>query len=549
MKRRNFLRILPSVGATSFAVNGFSMRPFANEKMAQILGSCDDVSERTLVLIQLKGGNDGLNNIIPIAQYSQYAALRPSIKIAESNLLALDNTLADKDKVGLHPSLSPIKALYEKGWASIVQGVGYASMNQSHFKGTDLWLSGGDSTVANNSLSSGWMGRSLQAMYPDVKGAPTTEMPDPLGLQIGDPSPSLGFHTETEHQNAINLSGQDVAGFYSLVQTIGGAPVVNVPDSEHGDELNYIMNVERSVNKYAARISQVFNAGSNSTVAYANNSFSNQLKTVARLIRGGCKTKIYLCQLGGFDTHNAQTEINATESGTHADLLANMATGVKAFFDDLEALGIADKVTACTFSEFGRCAKENGSYGSDHGTLEPVYVFGKHIKAGVQGTNVNLSDLTQDNQLKGVQFDYRRIFTTLLQDWLGANNYVLDQTMFDGFTKMPLLDTPSIADPGCYIGGTITDATEAAALRAFSVFPNPANIITSASLISDTAYDARLTLHSMGGSVVFSNTVRVEAGENYFDIDVFSLTSGTYFVRIENKNNGRAQVAKLNVVR
>jgi len=549
MKRRNFLRIIPSVGATSFAVNGFAMRPFANSKMAQVLGSCDDIGERTLVLIQLKGGNDGMNNIIPLAQYSQYANLRPSIKIAENKLLQLDSTLADKDKVGLHPSLSPVKALYEKGWASIVQGVGYASMNQSHFKGTDLWLSGGDSTIANNNVGSGWMGRSLQAMFPDVLGAPTTAMPDPLGLQVGDPSPSLGFHTETEHQNSINLSGQDVTGFYSLIQTIGGAPVVNIPDSEHGDELAYIMNVERSVNKYAARISQVFNAGSNSSVTYSNNGFANQLKTVARLIRGGCKTKIFLCQLGGFDTHDGQVEINDTGIGTHAGLLTTMAEGVKAFFDDLEMMGIADKVTACTFSEFGRCAKENGSYGCDHGTLEPVYVFGKHVKAGVQGTNVNLSDLTQDNQLKGVQFDYRRIFTTLLQDWLGSNNYVLDQTMFDGFDKMGLLDTASIADPSCYLGGTVTDTTEASALRAFSIFPNPASVIAGVTVMSEASYDARLTLHSVGGTMVFANNVRVEAGENNFDIDVFSLTSGAYFVRLENKNTGRAQVAKLSVVR
>lgn len=549
MKRRNFLRILPSAGAATFAVNGFAMRPFANSKMAGILQSCEDIGERTLVLIQLKGGNDGINNIIPLAQYSRYAELRPSIKIAESALVNLDSSLPDKDKVGLHPALSPVKALYEKGWASIIQGVGYDSMNQSHFKGTDLWLSGGDSTVANNNIGSGWMGRSLQAMYPDVLGAPTVSMPDPLGLQVGDPSPSLGFHTETQHQNAINLSGQDVAGFYSLVQTIGGAPVVNIPDSEHGDELRYIMGVESSVNKYAQRISQVFNAGSNSSVTYANNSFANQLKTVARLIRGGCKTKIFLCQLGGFDNHDGQVEINNTGIGEHAELLTTMSEGVKAFFDDLEMMGIADQVVACTFSEFGRCAKENGSYGTDHGTLEPVYIFGKHIQAGVFGTNVDLSNLTKDNQVQGVQYDYRRIFATLLQDWLGANHFVLNETMFDGFNKMRLLDAGSVADPSCYVGGSVTDTDEAIALRSLSIFPNPATIVAGVSFVSETSYNARLTLHSLGGTVVFNNSVRVENGENYFDIDVVSLPAGTYIVRLENKTTGIGKVAKVSVVR
>lgn len=550
MKRRNFLQIFPSLGVTPFALNGFSMRPFANSRMAKLLSSCDDVEERTLILIQLKGGNDGLNNVIPLAQYSRYATLRPTIGVAESKLVTLDSTLSDRDKIGLHPALTPVKALYEKGMASIVQGVGYESMNQSHFKGTDLWLTGGDSTPDNFNLGSGWMGRSLQAMYPEVLGVPTTEMPDPLGLQIGDPNPSLGFHTETEHQNVINLSGQDVSGFYSLIQTIGGAPIKNVPDSEHGEELDYIMNVERSVAKYAQRISEVFNAGTNAVTTYANNGFANQLKTVARLIRGGCKTKVFLCQLGGFDTHSGQVDLTDTSIGEHAELLATLAEGVKTFFDDLEAMGLSDKVMACTFSEFGRCAKENGSFGCDHGTLEPVFVFGKNVNAGVNGTNVNLSDLTNDNQLKGVQFDYRSIFTTLLQDWLGASDYVLEQTMFDGFNKMPLVDTAAVAAPECYIGGTATSALEAGGMqRALTVFPNPATVIAEVSYESRSEFEGRLTLHSLGGTLISAQNVRIAPGANYFDVEVFSLPAGTYFARLENRRTGGAEVVKVNVVK
>lgn len=550
MKRRNFLHIFPSLGVAPLALNGFSLRPFANRNMAKVLANCEEVEGRTLVLIQLKGGNDGLNAVIPLPQYATYASLRPTIKVGETALVNLDNTLPDRNKVGLHPALTPFKNMYDQGMMNLVQGVGYENMNQSHFKGTDLWLTGGDSTSANFNIGSGWMGRSLQGMYPDVLGAPTTNMPDPLGIQVGDPNPSLGFHTETEHQNVINLSGQDVSGFYSLVQTIGGAPIKNVPQSEHGEELEFIMNVERSLNAYAKRISDVFNAGTNSAVTYPDNAFANQLKTVARLIRGGSKTKVFLCQLGGFDTHSGQVEINNTSIGEHAELLNTLANGVKAFFDDLEAMGISDQVMGCTFSEFGRCARENGSFGTDHGTLEPVFVFGKHAKAGVSGTNVNLGDLTPDNQLKGVQFDYRSVFTTLLQDWLGASDYVLEQTMFDGFTKVPLIDTVAIADPSCYIGGPVTSALEpGSSIRAITLFPNPANIVAEVAYESQSAFDAYLTLHSLGGRLVSGQHVRVAPGSNFYDVEVFGLPPGTYFVRLENKRTGGADVAKLQVVK
>lgn len=553
MKRRNFLKIFPAATVTPFVVNGHALRPFANNQMARLLSSCEGVEDRVLVLIQLKGGNDGLNNIIPIDQYDNYANLRPSIGIPEDQVINLDGTLPNADQVGLHPSLLKFKELYEKGWATLVQGVGYESMNQSHFKGTDLWLSGGDGTIANNNLKSGWMGRALQAFYPEVEGVPTSSMPDPLGIQVGDPTTSLGFHTETEHQNVINLSGQDAAGFYSLIQTIGGAPIANIPDSEHGVELAYIMGVEQSTSLYAQRITQVFNAGSNFLSSYPTTNASRlapQLQTVARLIKGGCKTKIYLCQLGGFDTHNAQVNGGNPTVGDHANLLLDLAESVKAFMDDLDGLGLADQVTACTFSEFGRCAKENGSDGTDHGTLAPMYVFGKNIAAGVRGTNVNLSNLTNDNQLQGAQFDYRQVFTTLLQDWLGASENVLTETMFEGYSKIALVDSAAVVNPDCYLPMMVGTQDNYLTQKPLTIFPNPASIQAEIGFTnSGAAFDARLTLHSLGGAMVSSTTVRVEQDANVFFLDVSPLPPATYFLRLENKGTGRAQVAKLSVVR
>lgn len=549
MKRRSFLKIFPAAGVTSFVVNGFAMRPFANRHMANLLAGCDAVGERVLVLIQLKGGNDGLNTLIPVSNYDRYMQLRPTIGIAENQYIPLDSMLPDGAQAALHPAMEGIKALYDKGWASVVQAAGYDSMNQSHFKGTDLWLSGGGGAPDLYNIPSGWMGRALQAFFPDVEGVPTPDMPDPLGIQVGDPNTSLGFHTETQHQNVINLSGQDVSGFYSLIQTIGGAPIPNVPDTDQGAELEYIMGVEQSINQYAQRITQVFNAGSNFITTYPSNGFANQLKTVARMIRGGCKTKIYLCQLGGFDTHSAQVDSGDTSLGSHSLLLQTLSDAVKTFFDDLEGLGIADRVAACTFSEFGRCAKENGSFGTDHGTLAPMLLFGKGIRPRVHGVNVNLDDLTADNQLKNKQFDYRQVFATLLQDWLGANTFVMEQAMFGNYAKMFLVQKEYTVGPDCYYGGSPTIYDPFRPVRSLTVSPNPASVSAEVTYQSEVAFDALLSLHSLGGRLVSANSQAVQEGFNLFYFDVTALPTGTYFVRLQDKTNGRAETAKLTVMR
>ena len=227
-------------------------------------------------------------------------------------------------------------------------------------------------------------------------------------------------------------------------------------------------------------------------------------------------------------------------------MLKNFSDSVKTFFDDLEGLGIADQVMACTFSEFGRCAKENGSFGTDHGTLAPMMIFGKHAKAGVSGTNPNMDDLTNDNQLKHMQYDYRQAFATLLQDWLGANPWVMEQTMFEGFTKMKLVDREYRADSSCQWGGVpvITDP-----FRPVTVFPNPASIGSEVAVEnrSDIAYQALLSVHSLGGALVSTRTETINPGANFFYLDVTALPDGMYFVRVQNKQNGKADVVKMSV--
>jgi uncharacterized protein (DUF1501 family) len=549
VNRRFFLKNVSATAAlTSFSLNGFAMRPFANRRMLNLLEQCDAISERVLVLIQLKGGNDGLNTLIPLDQYSEYAKLRETIKIPDSGpdkYITLDSTLPNTRQTGLHPVLTPLKEMYENGLVTIVQGVGYENINQSHFKGTDIWLSGGDNTKEGYDIHSGWAGRALNAMYPKIKGRPVPEMLYPLGIQVGDPNPSLGFHTETEHQNSINLSGQDPEGFYSLVQTIGGAPLIDVPESQYGVELAYIMGVERAVDEYSEYITQAFKAGNNAFSAYPQSGLAYQLKTIARLIKGGCKTRIYLCSLGGFDTHGRQIAAEGQVIlGNHAERLQQLTEAVSTFMKDLKALGLGQQVMACTFSEFGRCARENGSLGTDHGTLAPMFVFGHHAEAGMNGQNVNLRQLSADFQLQGQQFDYRQVFATLLQDWLGAGPYAIEQTLFSAYSKLPLIQPAAVATSDCYKGSVRTSDPSRPAAALLTATPNPAFTHTEVVFRSDTAFEGRLSLHTTDGSVAQQHRVQVQNGINRYYIQLSDLPGGLYFIRLEAPS-GQAAVCRV----
>ncbi|MEM6348222.1 MAG: DUF1501 domain-containing protein [Bacteroidota bacterium] len=442
MKRRNFLRNIGLAGAASpFMLNSIPMKAFATPSLANSL-DCTSLRERVLVIVQLFGGNDGINTLVPIDQYSTYSSLRPNIAIPETGTGAyinLDTSLGLTDQVGLNPNMSEFKSMYDNGLLSVIQGVGYENHNRSHFKSTDLVMTGGDGTFANYSFDTGWMGRYLDHSFPGLAGYSSPVMPDPLGIQLGNSESSLGFHIKGEFGTSINLSGQDLAGYYTLVSAIGGAPLANVPLSQYGQELAYAMAVEQSASNYSSRITSVFNNGSNA-LSYPNYGLANQLKTVARLISGGSKTKIFLVYKTGFDTHGNQLN-------RHTSLLTELSKSMKAFQDDLAALGIEDRVLTLTMSEFGRKAFENGNGGTDHGTLNSMFVMGSALKGGVYGTNLDLSVLDDGAPLNR-QHDYRQVLTTLLQDWLGADDAALTATKFEAFAnqKLDLIDASQVAD-------------------------------------------------------------------------------------------------------
>ncbi|MFY8066171.1 MAG: DUF1501 domain-containing protein, partial [Flavobacterium sp.] len=454
MKRRNFIKLTSTASALSL----LPTEVFALFNSAG-LKTCPNVNAKKIVLIQLSGANDGLNTVVPINQYDTYAALRPNIKLnnvgGSNGIINLDSTLPLENQVGLHPALTGFKNLYDNGLMRLIQGVGYPIQDKSHFKSTDLWLTGGDGTPANNVLESGWVGRFLENYFANFLTANF-----PLGIQLGSSENSLGFHGEIEHGMSLNINGQDPSGFYSIVNGLGGIAPTTIPNSEYGDLIQYILNNDTSTNTYAQTISAAFNAGSNS-ITYANTSLSNQLKTVAKFISGGLETKVYLVKISGFDTHNLQVASNTTtHTGSHADLLTQVSEAVTNFITDLNNQNIGDDVLAVTFSEFGRKAGENGNLGTDHGEIAPMFVFGSSLNAGISGTNINLSEAIAGNnfQIQTVQHDYRRVFSTILQDWFGVSNPTLDLTFYDhtnniGFAGnkiSSLINTQNSVPPSCY---------------------------------------------------------------------------------------------------
>jgi uncharacterized protein (DUF1501 family) len=536
MIRRNFIKLTSTASALSLLpTEVFSLFKSAG------MSTCPDSISKKLILIQLAGANDGLNTIVPINQYDTYAKLRPNIKLNNvgmaNGIINLDSTLPLTDQVGLHPNLLGFKNLYDKGFMRIIQGVGYPSQDKSHFKSTDLWLTGGDGTVANNNFDSGWAGRFMENYYVDFLHSNF-----PLGIQLGSSDNSFGFHGKIEHGMSLNISGQDLSGFYSIVNGLGGQPPASFPDSEYGGLIQYIVNNDTYANTYAQSITNSFNSGTN-TLSYPNTSLSNQLKTVARFISGGLQTKVYLVKVGGFDTHETQVAANnTTHLGNHANLLTQISEAINTFIMDLNNQNLGNDVVAVTFSEFGRKAGENASLGTDHGEIAPMFVFGNAINPGISGTNINLSEAVSTNnyQVKTVQHDNRRVFSTIIQDWFGASNQILDLTFYNqttnvGFSNNKIVDLIKIqnaVDSTCYTDKLLS-VNEFKNTYEVIVYPNPTSeIITINSPNNNDIHS--VSIFTIDGK--FIGKYKNPLSGSQFSINVENLSIGFYNLKIETAN-------------
>jgi uncharacterized protein (DUF1501 family) len=511
MERRKFLKnslafVTPTIiGGNSIHV--LTKHPLFNEE-ALATSNNDNV----LVIIQLSGGNDGLNTVIPIGDYSKYYNARTNIAIPENKVLKI----IGNDATGLHPSMTAMQNLFSDGKLNIVQAVGYPQPSFSHFRATDIWMSGSDSSQY---LNTGWAGRYLDSMNPNYpEGYPNANNTDPLAIQIG----SLATLTCQGPSVNMALSISDPSAFYNLIE---GTDQV-LPNTNAGYELGFLRRIAKQTNQYATRIKQ---ASDNVTqqAAYPNNSLANQLKIVARLIKGGLKTKVYMVNYGGFDTHAGQVVTSDTSTGTHANLLKALSDSVAAFQNDLSGLQVEDRVIGMTYSEFGRRIKSNASGGTDHGSAAPLFLFGKNVRGGVFGNNPDLPASASVNDNIPYQYDFRTIYSSILQNWFCVNETDELQILNKQFPTIPIINAS--------VCGIKNPNTVFAKDSLIFNYPNPFTNQTKIEFKTNGGHTILQLLDGSGTLIkILVEATYSFAGMNSYNLYMDNLPSGVYYLRLQN---------------
>lgn len=396
MKRREFLRNTTFTTAGSLLVPQF-LKAYETQYTAP-----HTLNEKVVVIIQLSGGNDGLNTVVPFRNDIYYRE-RPSIAIKPTSVLRLN------DEIGLNPALEPIKALYDKGLVSVINNVGYPNPDRSHFRSMDIWQT---ASGANDYLNTGWIGRYLDAQCTSKNNAAPHQ-----ALEIDD---TLSLALKGKNVNGLALQNPEKL----FTQTQNGFVKANAkiaPADEH-DNVAYLY---KTLAETVSSAEYVYNKAQvhKSSKLYPTTELGKSLKTIAELITSGVNTRVYYVSLSGFDTHIRQND-------QQDRLLRQYAEAVGVFVDDLKSNNRLDDVMIMTFSEFGRRVKQNASNGTDHGTANNVFVIGgPHRTKPVLSEAPDLTDL--DNGDLKYKIDFRQIYATLLDDWLKADSRLVLGQAFD----------------------------------------------------------------------------------------------------------------------
>ena len=377
-----------------------------------------------LVVLQLAGGNDGLNTVIPYGDDAYHVA-RPRLRLAPDQVLKIDN------HIGLNPKLTGLKSLYDEGHVAIVQGVGYPNPNRSHFRSTEIWQTASDS---DRTLSEGWLGRYFDnccsGADPTVGVAIGEETPqafaakNPTGVTFARPEQ---FRFRPSDPNSGQMSAEEM--FFRQLNESGGADDSGGAVSNTGGSIGAIPGKARndlSTLDFLQRTALDAQLSSDkilaiarkykSTVPYPQGQLAASLNIIARMIAGGLPTRVYYATEGGFDTHAGQLN-------THTRLMGEFNDAVAAFIADLKQQGNFERVLLMTFSEFGRRVQENANGGTDHGAAAPMFVVGGAVKAGLFGKYPSLTDLDRGD-LK-FNTDFRNVYGTVLDKWLKAPSQVV----------------------------------------------------------------------------------------------------------------------------
>ncbi len=338
---------------------------------------------RVLVTLQLDGGNDGINTVVPFRDEA-YAKLRPELRLPTDKLFKID------DGLGLHPSMHAAADLLQSGRLAIVQGVGYPNPNRSHFESMNIWQTARTGKPGAEAL--GWLGRALDQARQEN---------GPSAVFVGDQNIPLALFA----RRATSASFADASDLALMLPPAPGSP----SGSGEDDLAAFVNRTVTSAYATASELEAASARGRDSAVRYPETVLSKRLELVARSIKAGSTARVYYVIQSGYDSH-------AVQLPAQAQLLRALSEAVRAFLDDLAAAKLADRVLVLAFSEFGRRPEENGSLGTDHGTAGPVFVAGESVKPGVAGKTPLLGDL-EDGNLKW-STDFRSIYATLLDDWL-----------------------------------------------------------------------------------------------------------------------------------
>ena len=391
MKRRDFLKQSTLASSLLFVPNFVK----AFEQVSK-----DNFQYKKLVIIQLSGGNDGLNTIIPYRNDIYYKN-RPKLSIPKNKVLEIT------DDLGFHQSLAPLKNLYDQGYLSIINNVGYPNPNRSHFRSTDIWHTASD---ANEVITSGWIGRYIEKYGKNPYNA----------IELDD---SLSLIMKGENMNGIATKNPRI--LFNNTRTPFFSKVLKHQTDEHLSEhnLGYLYKTMIEANssaKYIYETSKTYK----SNLEYPKNPFGGQLKTTAEFINSGLNSKVYYVSMGGFDTHAGQLN-------RQKNLLKVYGEAMETFINDLEQNDTFKDTLILTFSEFGSRVKQNAVNGTDHGAANNVFVIGKNInKAGVYNPLPDLNDLDNNGDLK-YTVDFRNIYATIIDKWLAVDHHSLLNKSFN----------------------------------------------------------------------------------------------------------------------
>lgn len=401
--RRSFLQALGLAGGGSMMLANANITAAMPSKLTQAIAEAD--TERILILLRLKGGNDGLNTIVPIYDFDRYAKARPTIHHKENTLYKLS------DNFGMPAAMQPLQKMWGDGAMKIVHGVGYENQDLSHFKSSNIWAS----TDLNGEQESGYMGRYFEGLYPDFLINPPEI---PAAIQIGSVG-NLIFDGQGNNNYALTVSNPNQLQRIGETGTLHS--LTNLPDCAYGDRLSYLRSVTNNTFTYAKTIFKAYSKGTNA-VEYSDNDLGKQLAIVAKMIKGNLGTKVYMLSVDGFDTH-------ANQSETHGELLQEVSKNITLFYEDLKATEKDTQVLTMSISEFGRRVEENGSNGTDHGQAAPVLFFGPALNGnGLLGEHPDLNDLDVIGNLK-FKTDFRQLYATVMSEWLCIDSQTVNETL------------------------------------------------------------------------------------------------------------------------